>query len=204
MTYSSIAEIEMCLADCLRYCQKHPGSVHCQRFSSRLKRVAKDFEQTGESATAQFSAWRQEDGLNKQGWKVVATLLRDVQRELKGIDAIGYPDQRVMYWDEELMEVAAREMMAYLQGAAEHIPFASDYLSRFEQAIGRAHGEVAETNQALQTFNNHIGARRRALDDATQLIIEMRSSMRRDLGKDNPEYQSIRWAWALSPDEPVL
>lgn len=204
MAYATIAEMEVCLADCVRYCEQNPGSAQCVRFGARLKQVLAEFHATETIADRQFSSWRREEGLDKASWKRVATLLRDVQRELREVDAIGYPDQRVMYWDEELLEAAARQMMDYLRARSADFGFATEYLTRFEQAISAAHGEGQQSGEALRTFHNHVGARREALTNATQLISEVRSFMRKKLGADHPDYRSIRWVWALSPDEPVL
>lgn len=204
MAYATIAEIEVCLADCIRYCEQNPGSAQCVRYGARLKKVHADFHATEEMAGQQFSTWRREEGLDKASWKRVATLLRDAQRQLREVDAIGYPDQRVLYWDEELLEVAARQMMDYLRARTADFEFAAEYLSRFEQAIGAAHSEGRQSGEALRTFHNHVGARREALTDATQLITEMRAFMRKKLGVSHPDYTSIRWVWAFSPDEPVL
>lgn len=204
MAYANIAEVEVCLQDCLKYCERNPGSVYCLEFGDRLKAVIADLKSSRVSSDQHYSSWRRERGADKRSWKKVALLLREAQNELKKVDAVGYPDRRVMYWDSELLEAAARGMMKYLSAHREDIEFAADYVARFEQQIGGALTEDDDSEQAYQTYQNHIGARRDAMADATFLITDMRSAMRRDLGVDNPEYQSIRWTWALSPDEPVL
>lgn len=204
MAYANIAEVEVCLMDCLQYCENHPGSPYCREFGPRLKAVVANLKSSKASSDHYYSSWRRERGDDKRSWKKVAMLLREVQNELRKIDAVGFPDRRVMYWDAELLEVAIQQMMKYLAAQSDEIDFAPDYLARFEQLLGGAHSEDDDSEQAYRTYQNHIGARRDALADATYLITELRSTMRRDLGVDHPEYQSIRWTWALSPDEPVL
>lgn len=204
MAYANIAEVEVCLQDCLLYCERNPDSVYCLEFGDRLNAVLADLQTSEASSDLHYSSWRRERGADKLSWKKVAMLLREVQDELKKVDAVGYPDRRVMYWDAELLEVAAQQMIKYLSAHREDITFAADFIGRFGQLLGGAHTEDDDSEQAYRTYQNHIGARRDALTDATFLITDLRSSMRRDLGVNDPEYKSIRWAWALSPDEPVL
>jgi hypothetical protein len=204
MAYANIAEINVCLADCLQYCEQNPGAEYCVQYVPQLRRVIADLRQTKLSSDHYYSRWRLEVGDDKRSWKTVATLLREVQVRLKKVDAIGFPDRRVMYWDVPLLEVAARDMMDYLRDRSDDIDFAADYLTRFEQAIATAHGEDDQSEDALHSYRNHIGARRDAVSDATHVITGLRTAMRKELGKDSPEYKSIRWTWALAPDEPVL
>lgn len=204
MAYANIAEVDACLKDCLQYCENNPGSIYCREYGARLKSVVANLHDSKASSDHYYSSWRRERGADKRSWKKVALLLREVQDKLKRVDAVGYPDRRVMYWDAELLEVAVQKMMKYLDNQSQSIEFAADYLTRFEQVLGGAHSEDDDSTQAYHTYQNHIGARRDAIADASALIVDMRSAMRRDLGVDNAEYQSIRWTWALSPDEPVL
>lgn len=204
MAYANIAEVEVCLVDCLQYCEKNAGSPICREFGARLHQVVAALKASKSSSDHYYSSWRRERGDDKRGWKRVAMLLREVQGELRKVDAVGYPDRRVMYWDTELLEVAVQQMMTYLAAHSDEIEFAADFLARLEQQLGSARAEDDDSDQAYRTYQNYIGARRDALADATFLITELRATMRRDLGVEHPDYQSIRWTWALSPDEPVL
>lgn len=204
MPYANIAEVRACLTDCLEYCKEHRDLDYCDHYGPQIADVLDEIRQAWASTDKYFAKWRREAGEDKASWKAVAKLLREVQRKLDRVDAIGYPDRRVMYWDEAILESAARQMMDYLAGHADDIDFAEDYLSRFEQLLDTAHNEHGQSADALRNYQRHFRARRDALSNGYHVIAEFRDSMRRRVGTDDPDYQEIRWAWSVSPDETVL
>ncbi|QDG54482.1 hypothetical protein FIV42_28175 [Persicimonas caeni] len=204
MPYANIAEVSTCLSDCIDYCQKHQDIDYCEHHLPHMLDVKNEMKEAWATTDKHFARWKREAGEDKLSWKNLAKLLREVQRKLERIDAIGYPDRRVMYWDEAILENAAREMMDYLAEHTGNIDFAEDYLTRMEQLIDTAHGEHDQSEDALRSYRRFFRQRRDALSNAYHVIGEFRESMRRNLGKDHPDYQSIRWAWSVSPDETVL
>lgn len=204
MPYANIAEVSSCLSDCIDFCQKHQDDEYCEHHLPRMTGVQNELEEAWETTDTYFARWRQEAGEDKVSWKNLAKLLSEVQRKLERIDALGYPDRRVMYWDEAILENAARRMMDYLAEHTGNIDFAQDYLDRMEQLIDTAHAEHGQSEDALRSYQRFFRQRRDALSNAYHVIGEFRDSMRRNLGKDHPDYQSIRWAWSVSPDQSVL
>lgn len=204
MPYANIAEVSTCLTDCIAFCQEHQDVDYCEHHLPLMLDVQNELKEAWATTDKYFATWRREAGQDKLSWKNLAKLLREVQQRLERIDAIGYPDKRVMYWDEPILERAVREMMAYLAERADDIDFAEDYLTRFEQLLDTAHSEHDESADALRSYQRHFRSRRDALQNAYHVIGEFRDSMRRNRGKDDPEYQKIRWAWSVSPDETVL
>ncbi len=204
MPYANIAEVSACLSDCIDYCQKHQENDYCEHHLPHMLDVREELEQAWATTDKHFARWRREAGEDKLSWKNLAKLLREVQSRLERIDAIGFPDRRVMYWDEAILEAATRHMMDYLAEHTDNIEFAEDYLTRMEQLIDTAHTEHDQSADALRSYTRFFRQRRDALSNAYHILGEFRESMRRNLGKDHPDYQSIRWAWSVSPDETVL
>jgi hypothetical protein len=204
MPYANISEVNACLEDCIAYCEEHQDAEYCVKYGPQLAEARHNISQTWEETDERFNTWRREVGQDKVSWKKLATLLREVQRRLERVDAIGFPDRRVLYWDEPLLEVAARDMIDYLSERQGDIGFAEDYISRMEQLIDVAHTEHGESSDALRSYQRHFRTRRDSLSNAYHVIGAFRDSIRRDLGKDHPDYQSIRWAWSVSPDQRVL
>jgi hypothetical protein len=166
--------------------------------------VRAELKESWEITDKYFAAWRREAGEDKVSYKNIAKILQEVQSRLARIDAIGYPDRRVMYWDEELLEQAVAEMVAYLEEHRGNIDFAEDYLTRIDQLLDTAHTEHDQSSDALRSYKRFFRSRRDALSNAYHIIGEFRDSIRRNLGKDHPDYQQIRWAWSISPDQSVL
>ncbi len=204
MPYANISEVKACLADCLAYCKEHGDVDYCAYYLPQIREVVDDIKEAWTTTDRYFAQWRREAGEDKLSWKNVAKLLREVQGRLQRIDAVGYPDRRVMYWDEEILEAAVREMMDYLSERSDVIDFADDYLNRFDLLLDTAHTEHNQSADALRSYQQHFRARRDTLSNAYHIIAEFRDSMRNHLGKDHPDYQKIRWAWSVSPDETVL
>lgn len=204
MPYANISEVNACLEDCIEFCKSHQDTEYCANYGPQLEEVRNEIANSWEATDKHFSAWRRQLGEDKLNWKHLAKLLREVQQKLERIDAIGYPDKRVMYWDEPLLEQAARAMIDYLEERGADIDFAADDADRLAKLIDVGHDEHEESSDALRNYTRHYRSRRDSLSNGYHVIGEFRDSMRRNLGKDHPDYQSIRWAWSVSPDEAVL
>lgn len=204
MPYASISEVIVCLKDCITYCKEHPERDYCERFAPQLIDLQRELNEAWETSDRRFADWRKETGEDKLSWKKLARTLRDVQNRLEKVDAIGYPNERVMYWDAPVLEKAVDDMVAYLRDRTDDIDFAQDYIDRMEQLRDVAHTEHDESSDALRDYQNHFRARRDTLSQAAHLIGAFRDEMRSHLSEDHSDYQNIRWAWSISPDETVL
>lgn len=204
MPYANISETTACLNDCIDFAKEHQELDYCEHHLPLMLDVRAELKEAWDTTDKYFSKWRREAGEDKVSYKNIAKLLQEIQRRLERIDAIGYPDRRVMYWDEELLEQAVAEMVTYLEEHRDNIDFADDYLTRMEQLLDTAHTEHDQSEDALRAYQRFFRSRRDALSNAYHIIGEFRDSIRRNLGKDHPDYQRIRWAWSVSPDQTVL
>ncbi|MFW5967474.1 MAG: hypothetical protein ACOCV2_08150 [Persicimonas sp.] len=204
MPYANISELSACLNDCIAYCREHPEHDFCARMQPNLVELREELDEAWDVTDARFSLWRREAGEDKLSWKKLARTLRDVQKRLEKIDAIGFPNERVMYWDAPLLEVAVEDMVEYLSEHADDIEFAQDYIEKMERLRDSAHDEHDESREALRSYRRHFRARRDTLAHSAHLIGEFRDAMRNELGEDHDDYQSIRWAWSVSPDHAIF
>jgi hypothetical protein len=204
MPYANISETTACLNDCIDYAKEHQDVDYCEHHLPLMLGVRAELTESWDTTDKYFAEWRREAGEDKVIYKSIAKLLQEIQARLERIDAIGYPDSRVMYWDEELLERAVAEMADYLEEHRDNIDFADDYLTRMQQLLDTAHSEHDQSADALRSYQRYFRSRRDALSNAYHIIGEFRDSIRRNLGKDHPDYQHIRWAWSISPDQTVL
>lgn len=201
MANVNLAELRSALKSCVEFCREHDDRDYCQRHKPLLEGALEDLEESRRETDAYFADWRSEQREQKKAWKDLAKELRRAQKELDRVNAFGYPDQRVMYWDEELLEEAIEEMIAYLQDEGGDYEFADDIASTLERKLELAHDEVGEQKDALRAYRRKVKKRSDAMGGAAQVIGDFRELLRDELGEDDPDYQSIRWPFGISPDE---
>jgi chromosome segregation ATPase len=204
MPYANVTELRFCLKDCIKFCEDHPEKEYCEVHGPRLEEALDNLMSVINKTDKQWSKFMSEKGEDKVAWKKLAKALSAAQRELASVDAIGYPDAKLQYWYEERLARVSEQMVDYLESRKDAIDFAESHISKLETALDAARGEDKESNMALREYNRYAGSRKDAIADCNHVIGGFRDSIRRDLGKDDEEYQSIRWAQSVAPDKTVL
>ena len=204
MPHANVTELRYCLKDCISYCRDHQDKEYCEVHLPRLVEALENLNDAIEKTDRQWGDYKSEFGQGKMAWKDLAKTVREAQRELKSVDAIGYPDREPQYWIEDELVALADELYGYLEERTDSIDFADRYLTKLETQLDAARGEGTEERDALRKYGQFIGARKDAIADCGHVIGGFRESIRRDLGKDHPDYESIRWAQSVAPDKTVL
>lgn len=197
-------ELQVCLDDCLAYCKKHPERPHVREMEARLIRADQEFKQGIAISDRKFTVWRDEHGDEMLQRKHLANQLASLQRKLASVNAVGFPSQRVMYWDQELLENAVLAMITYLRARVDVISFAQEQIDVLERRLDNCRGEDDDSERALKNYTRHVALRADGMRMATDTIAAMRRTMRRELGKNSADYQSIRWPFDVASDESIL
>jgi hypothetical protein len=204
MSVANIFEITKCLADSVAYCEKNPTSELGRFFQPRLTEAARELEEALKATDGHFTNWRMEAGDDRLAWKHLSNELARAQTRLNQIGAMDFPDQKLKYWDEEILQGVVLEMIAYLKSRASVIDFANEQAEKLERQLERCFSEHQTSNAALRTYTRNVQRRSDAISNSTNTIASFRQTMRRELGKDHPDYRSIRWPFAVATDDPVL
>ncbi len=201
MANVNMAELRTTLEHCVEFCREHDDREYCQRHGPRLEDALEDLESSRRETDAYFTEWRRRQREQKIAWKELAGQLREAQQKLDRVDAFGYPDERLMYWDEERLEEGLEEMIDYLREQTDEFEFADELAETLQRKLEMAHQDVEEQEEALDDYRNKIKKRSDAMGGAAQVIGDFRELLRDELGAEDDEYQSIRWPYGVSPDE---
>ncbi|MFB6373057.1 MAG: hypothetical protein ABEN55_08070 [Bradymonadaceae bacterium] len=201
MANVNMAELRSALKSCVEFCREHDDREYCERHKPRLEGALEELLESRRETDRYFADWRDEQRDQKKAWKDLAKELRRAQKELDRVNAFGYPDQRVMYWDKERLEESLEEMITYLREHTDDFEFAEDIASTLERKIDLAHDEIDDQKDALRVYRRKVKKRSDAMGGAAQVIGDFRELLRDELGEDDEEYQSIRWPFGISPDE---
>jgi chromosome segregation ATPase len=201
MANVNTAELRASLKNCVEFCRANDDRDYCQRHLPRLEKALHKLQESRDETDACFTDWREEQRQQKQSWKELARELRQTQEELSRVDASGFPDERVMYWDEEILAEAINRMIDWLKEQGEAIDFAVDTADKLERKLESAQGENEEQEEALRVYRNKVKKRSDSMGRAIQVVVDFRELLRDQLGEEHEDYQSIRWPYALSPDD---
>jgi chromosome segregation ATPase len=204
MANVNMAELRSTLEHCVEFCRKHDERDYCQRHRPLLENALEELEESRKETDQYFADWRECQRQQKKSWKELAGELRDAQKELDRVNAYGYPDERIRYWDEERLEEAIDEMIEYLQEHTDEIDFAADLADKLDRKLDIAHQYVDEQEDALDVYRSKIKKRSDAMGGAAQVIGDFRELLRDELGIEDEEYQSIRWPYNISPDDATI
>lgn len=204
MGTANVIELETALKESLEYCRAHPEREFVQYYEPRLAQAKKKWEESVKLSDRHYLQWQDEFIADKIAWKRLGAELRATQKMLHRIGAIGYPTTSLYHWDEEILSALTLKMMSYLEERTDVIDGAAERLDNLKRLLEGAQGEMSEAGVALHEFNRYVLFRAEAMGTLSATLSAFRVSMRRTLGKKNPEYLSIRWPMTLSPDEPVL
>lgn len=201
MANVNVADLRASLKECIEFCQEHDDREYCQRHLPRLERALENFQSSRRETDQTFANWRAEQRAEKKAWKALSQTLAETQDELERVDAFGYPDERVRYWDPERLEDAVQMMMSYLADHSDDIEVADKYHDKLERELSAAKDEGSEQGNALRQYTQKVKIRSDAMGAAKEAVDDFRNALRDELGENHPEYQSIRWPYALSPDD---
>lgn len=204
MSYANMFELDSCLEDAIAYCEKHPDREHSKVHHFLLKSAQKELDSAVKASDEHFASWRAEYRDDKLAWKHLSTELRDTQNELRRVGAAGYFDQKVLYWNTDLLAGAVLEMLEYLRDRVGDLDFAQKRIDALQRRLDGATSDDFETRRSLKGYLRHSQVRSDAMKNAVNTIASFRKAVRKDLGKTNQEYQSLRWPQAIASDEAVL
>ncbi len=204
MPNANVVEIDACLNDCIAWCESNTNVEFVKHYQPLLTSARREFDRILKESDAHFVDWKREEIEDKLAWKHLAIELRTTQNSLRSINAVGYPDERVRYWDGEILTAAVTEMIEYLKERASAIENSAEMIEALERRLARAHGENDDEERTYDIYRRHATQRAQIFGAVTSLISKFRGSMRRHLGKHNEEYKSLRWPFAINSDRTVL
>ncbi len=204
MSYANIFELTRCLDDCLEYCQQYPEREHSQFHESLLREARQELDESSAKADKEFVEWRMESREDRLAWKRLAGELASVQKQLEAVNAIGFFDQKVMYWDPKRLIAAVDEMVTYLRRRVDDLDFAADKADKMERLKEKGLSEDDESDQALDEYLRFSKLRANGLKVAKDTIANFRRALRRDLTIRDKDYQRIGWPQQVATDEKVL
>lgn len=204
MAYANVIELETAVAECIAYCDTNPDADFVQTFGPRLRHAAAKFEESVAESDRHFVTWQNGLRTDKLAWKKLGKELRAAQATLARQGAVGYPDERVLHWDPEILTDAVGNMVAYLKERGKAVEGGSDHAERLESLLSSARGEKKDAGSALAEYSRLVLFRAGAMATLASTIGDFRTAMRRTLGKRHPEYAAIRWPMSVAPDVPVL
>ena len=204
MSYANIFELQKSLDDCLAYCQEHPDREHVEYHAPILRKAQQTLDKTTDKAADRFTDWRMENREDQLAWKHLAKELRSVQKQLDAVNAIGYIDQKIMYWARKPLVAGVEKMMEYLRERQDVLDFAEEAADKLERQLRKARDEDKESDRALDEYLRFSKMRSDGLSKAKEAIANFRKTLRRDLGRRDEDYQSIRWPLQVAPDQRVL
>jgi len=204
MPNANMLELEACLEDAILFCQEHSDDHYSQLYFDRLVRARSRWLDSIETSDQVHIKWRTEERQELIAFKQLATALRDVQREMRRTGVIDFPAMKVMYWDEAILLAAVERMCEFLRDHTDDIDFAAEYVEKFERLVDSARAGDKEVESSIHEYQRFIHVRREATNEVIALIGEMRTAMRRGLGKKNELYKSIRWPYSIASDDNVL
>ena len=204
MPNANVIELEACFEDVLKYCDAHPELDFVKYFHPRLSHAWKIYTKAMRESDLKFVEWRHEEEEDRMTWKHLGVELASVQRQLKRLNAVGYPTQKIRHWDEPALAAVVEEMLAYLTERKTTIEGAPEMIEKLKQKVARASTEARDESVVFREYQRFASNRAEALGSMSAHLWEFRGSMRRQLGKRNADYTSIRWPFSLNPDDGVL
>ena len=204
MANANVLELETCLDECLAYCEAHQKHDFVAFYFPRLAKAKRRWVETVAVSDRHYLTWQRDFRDDRIAWRKLSTEYKATQNALRRVNALGYAEETVRYWDEEILGVAVAEMIAYLEARRDVIEIADERIEALNRAMGSAELEDTAADAALRQFKLHVLFRGEAMGTMVATIGDFRVAMRRTLGKKSDEYRSIRWPMSVEPDEPVL
>lgn len=197
----NMASLRASLEQCVEFCREHDDREYCARHLPMLEEALEELEGSRQETDDQYAEWRNRRQSQLQIWKSLAKLLDETQEELNRVNAVGYPDQTIRYWNRDLLEEVVEEMIEYLEARTDEIESAGRYADKLRRELASANEEVDKQKKALRNYQRRVKKRSDAMAGAAQAIMDFRELLEDEVGTDHPEYEGIRWPYALSPTE---
>lgn len=201
--YANRFELEQCVVDALSYCESSELE-HSVNFRRILANAHRDWVNAINVSDKAFIGWKTAEREERLAWKHLAKTVTEIQVMLERVNATGYLDQKVMYWDPPALVPAVDEMIRYLKAELEDIEFAGDQIDLLKRRLSAAQANHRTTLSALAEYKRQARGRSDSMTTLVNTIASFRRAMRREIGKGNAEYQQIRWPYAVASDEAVL
>ncbi len=202
--YANRFELDQCILDSLAYCARHEDQPTCENFAGLLEKADRDMKKVVANSDSAFITWKHRDRAERLAWKHVARGFGETQEMLRKVNATGFVDQKVMYWDHTRLLPFIEEMIGYLQEEKESIDFAESQAEALKRLRASAQSARRESLAALKEYKRQAQMRSDAMTTLVNTVASFRRALRRDLGRHHEEYQKIRWPYAVASDEAVL
>lgn len=204
MANANVLELETCIEQCIQWCHQNPDHDFVTFYEPRLTQAKARWYETVATSDRHYLEWQREFREDRRAWKKLATELKKTQDALRKVNAVGYPDDVVRHWDEEILAAYVEQLIGYLEARTDVLDLAAERIELLDRHLAAARGDDAETSTAFRAFKSHVLFRAEAMGTMTATIADFRVAMRRTLGKKSEKYKSIRWPMTVAPDEPVL
>ena len=156
MPNANVIELEACLEDVLKYCDAHPETAFVQYYHPRVLHSWRTYSSAMTESDAKFIQWRREEEDDRMMWKHVAQELSATQRQLKRLNAVGFPTEKLGHWDEDALVDLVNEMLAYLHERHSVIEGAAKMEEGLKQKLARAKVEKTLSEDELFLLDNGI------------------------------------------------
>lgn len=204
MGNANVLELETCLEECIAYCAAHPKRDFVPFYAPRLAQAKQRWDESVAVSDHHYLNWQKEFREDRVQWRKLSNEYKQTQTALRRVNAVGYPEATVRYWDEEILADAVRDMVAYLDARRDVLDIAAERAELLTRSLSAAHSDDDIAEAALRQFKLHVLFRAQAMGTMSATIGDFRVAMRRAMGKKSDEYLSIRWPMTVAPDEPVL
>ncbi|MFB6264684.1 MAG: hypothetical protein ABEL76_13830 [Bradymonadaceae bacterium] len=204
MANVNFAELRASLRDCVEFCREHEDRSYCERFLPKIEDALDSLQESKRESDASYAEWRAERRGRRKAWKELSKQLKEAQRKLDGINAVGFPTEEVRYWDEDRLQEIVEEMRGYLDARTDAIDFAEDLSDRLQRKLDAAIDETDDEYGAVDSYSRQAKLRSKAFGSAVQVLSDFREALREELGQDHPEYTEIRWPYTVAPDDTTL
>lgn len=204
MPNANVIELEACIEDVLSYCEAHPTEEFVKYYQPRLSHAWRSYKEAMEESDSKFVEWRKEEEGDLLSWKHLSLELASVQREMRRLNVVGYPNVRIRHWDQEALLALVEKMIGFLTEKKAAIPGADKMAERLKQLASRASTEARDESQVFREYQRFASSRAEALGSLSAHLWDFRGAMRRQMGKRDATYNAIRWPYSLNPDDGVL
>lgn len=203
MSNANFIELETCIEHCINYCADHQTLDFVGIYEPRLIHARARFDEGIEVSDRKYLFWQTAVAEETRAWKTVATQFKALQKDIARTGTKDFPDQSVMYWDTEILSDSVSELFEFIESFSEKEELQNE-VDRLKRAIDSAAAKRVISTEKVSVYSRFSRMRSESLGTLNATLGDFRKSMRRNLGIDHADYQSIRWPMTLAPDDRIL
>ena len=195
----NLFELSSCLDSLLSFMERFPRKPYAEH-TDRIRRVRADFRTTLAQTDADYTHWRLGVGQGMSAFKQMQAAFKQLQARLQDEGAVGWPEAEVKYLEAEQAAAVTLEMIGFLQEHQEALDFGESEAARLIRLLEGALQEDRDESVSMDKYLRASMGRKLVMEQAIELIQEVRPLVRRDLGREHPDYQGISWPATVAPD----